>query len=353
MKLKNHKKYILLSFGCILLFLNSCVSTKNIYIEIPVQAKKELPAEIQSLTLVNRTVDNRYSDIKSDSLQKLFYLQKFNYDTVIYDLSAVDTTLKALGDLLFESGRYDIVIPEDRNLPFKRNAFLTSEMEPAEVQQLCTDFNTDAVLSIDHFKTRVSTKFTRHRLVSAIFSDEYVPNVEAQMAVIYEALFRVYDPVKERVISREFLRDTLYWSDYGPTTRELMQNFTPVKQALSEAGIAAALDYSDKIGVIWRNESRNYFPRGDANLKKAALFVQSGEWQTAIALWTDTAEKSKSKALKSKAYFNLAVAHELQGNIDKAIDFALKSYKSMYRLITYEYLELLKKRKKELQKQAP
>ncbi|NOR73751.1 MAG: hypothetical protein GQ525_01195, partial [Draconibacterium sp.] len=92
----------------------SCVSIKTIIIEIPEPSKKELPQNIQSLTLVNRTVDEYYNNLDTDSLQKIFYKENFNYDTIINAIQATDTTLKALGELLFESGRYDFVIPEDR-----------------------------------------------------------------------------------------------------------------------------------------------------------------------------------------------------------------------------------------------
>lgn len=327
----------------------SCITTQSLIIEIPQPSGKELPANIQSLTLVNRTINNKYQNYNTDSLQKIFYNNQFDYDTVIYDLQAVDTSLKVLGELLFESGRYDFVIPENRFLEFQKNSFMTLEMPWSEVKEICETYQTDAVLSLDHFATRVTTNYDRESYFDSNNNGFYSAYI-AQMMIYYEALFRIYDPIQEKILTREFLRDTLYWKETDVSSRNLFEKFTPVKKGLIEAGIAISLDFSDKIGTVWREEQRKYFPKGNSNFTKAKLFVDSGKWETAITIWKETAEKTDSKSLKSKAQFNVAVGYELSGDLNQAISWALKSYDTMYRLATYEYLEILKRRKNELKK---
>lgn len=335
----------------LLLFTASCSTTRIITIEIPQPAPKDLPQRIQSLVLVNRTVNEKYSDMDADSMQALFYNENFNYDTVIYDLTAVDTTLKALGELLYESGRYDFVIPENRFLEFESNAFFSKEMPWNQVKELCATYRTDAVLSLDMYSTRISTEFEKESFYDPI-SDGFYSASGARMQVIYDAMFRVYDPVEEKVLLREFFKDTLTWEGIDSSTRGLFDDFTPVKQALTEAGIALALDFSEKIGTVWHQHQRPLFLKGDANMKHAGTFIDAGDWEKAMALWMDTAEKSKSKSTKSKAQLNIAIGYELQGDIDKAVSWALDSYNTMYRPVTYRYLEILKQRKRELQKQV-
>ena len=72
------------------LFSFSCVSTRSLMIEIPEKAKSELPEKIQSLLLISRVYNDSYTDLEADSLQKLFYLQRFNYDTFINDFRTID-----------------------------------------------------------------------------------------------------------------------------------------------------------------------------------------------------------------------------------------------------------------------
>ena len=344
-KIVNYASVVLLIFT-----LYSCMSSKPLLIEIPQKSKKELPENIQSLLLIARVVDDSFTNLDSDSLQRIFYRQQFDYDTIINDIQAVDTTLKALGELLFETGRYDFVIPENRFPAFESNAFMTSEMPWEEVKTLCETFNTDAVLSIDYFKTRVKTSYNKEDYFNP-YDNSFSTISEAEMQISFETIIRIYDPAQEKIITRQFLRDTLFWEDTGQNSRELFSRFTPVKKALSEVGIAIALDFSGIIGPVWLRERRSYFATGNENLKQAVLLVNTGQWLSAIELWKETAGKTKSKSVKSKAEFNIALGYEMLGDIDTAIEWALKSYNTMYRTNTYIYLETLKFRKNDLKRQ--
>jgi hypothetical protein len=348
MNLRFTIKYIVLLF----IIFNGAMgfAQKSITIEIPEPAQKELPNRIQSLLIVSRSVDDKYTDIPVDTLQNEFYKKNFSVDTLYFDKAAVDSCLMATGDLLFESGRYDIVIPEDRFLAFEENAFFSKEMDWTEVKTLCEQYNTDALLSLDMFKTQIKTEYSKESYFDPV-RDGFYTAAQAQMVIIYDALFRVYDPLEEKVLVREFFKDTLVWEDAAYNTSDLFKNFTPVKLALSEAGVAVALDFSEKISTVWRREKRPIFIKGDKKLKLAGDLIDSGDFNQATAVWEELVESSKSKATRSKAQFNLAIAYEIQGDIDQSVKWALDSYNTMYRPITYRYLELLKQRKKEIQKQ--
>ena len=258
--------------------------------------------------------------------------------------------LKALGDLLYESGRYDIVIPEERFLQHKKNAFFSENMSWEEAAELCQTFNTDAVVSVDLYQAHVIAKYDRESYYNPI-DNSFFTAAEAHMTIVYEALFKIYDPNEEKIVTSEFLRDTLVWEDYAENARDLFSKFTPVKQGLTEASIALALDFSEKISPSWQRQQRMIFTKGDDNLKQAGLLIDQGDWEGASRLWEDLASGTASKTTKSKAQLNLAVAAELQGDIDKAIAWGLESYNTMFHQLTYDYLEYLNRRKKELDKQ--
>ena len=327
----------------------SCVSTRSLLVEIPEPSKKELPATIQSLTIVTQTVNNNYTDLDADSLQKLFYNQNFDLDTVIHDRQVVDTTMRALGELLFESGRYDFVIPQDRFLnPSRRNG-PAPELSWAEVRNLCETYETDALLSLEYMSTRVSTDFDRESFYNP-YDNNFYAGAIAEIKVYYDVLFRVYYPETEKILVRETMSDTLLWENADTSVRELFSDFTSVKQALIETGISVALDFSDKIAVIWDTQRRTYFHKGTDAFERASQFVNEGKWEEAVEIWKEVAEEAGSKSLKSKAELNTAVGYEMMGDLNRAISWAVKSYKTMYRPLSYEYLEVLKERKKELEK---
>jgi hypothetical protein len=345
--LKNKLYHILALLSVVT--LNSCLTLNYLEVQIGEPGKEDLPPEIQSLTLVNRAVDERFENISEDSIQLVFYRNQFDLDTVINDLTAADTVIKALGELLYESGRYDIVIPQNRFLPHQKNLFFSVEMPWSEVKELCDTFNTNAVLSLDHFKTSVSTSYNTETMYDGD-EDRYFKAYTALIAIQYEALFRVYDPIKRQIINRTVLKDTLIWEDADYSNRALFSRLTSVKSALSETGIAIALDYSDKISTSWRNETRKYYKTGDSQFDQAHTFALKNDWGQALDLWLAVAEQARGKGLKSKAEYNTALGYEMLGDINEAIKWGVKSYKTQYRPLTVEYLNILKKRKEQLDK---
>jgi hypothetical protein len=86
-------------------------------------------------------------------------------------------------------------------------------------------------------------------------------------------------------------------------------------------------------------------------LRETGLLVEEYNWDDAEGIWKDLLENTKSKSLRSKLEFNIALACEMAGNLNEAIRWGLQSYKTMYRPATYRYLEILKKRKSLLEKQ--
>ena len=174
----------------------------------------------------------------------------------------------------------------------------------------------------------------------------------AGIQINYEMRFRIYYPKEEKIVYSKLLKDTLYWNDSDASVRELFNRMTSIKKALNEAGFDAALQLADKIGTNWKDENRYYFSKGNPELKQAAKFVETGDWEQAMAIWKNIAENnSNTDIIKSKAQYNIALGYEILGDIDQAISWALSSYNTRYQTITYRYLEILRKRKNELKNQ--
>jgi tetratricopeptide (TPR) repeat protein len=343
------------SGGILLLFtlfaLGSCVSVRTLTIDFPRPSAKELPGSIQSLALVARVNNEKFSDLSADSLQKILFEKEFTIDTVLYDLHMADTTLQALGKLLFESGRYDYVIPEKRFITYPDKSQFAPILSWDTVTLICETFNTDAVLSLDHIAARLTTTYENKSYYDPYMNSFYAL-AAAEMKISYEATFRVYDPENQQILLREFIRDTLIWEDSDASPRTLFQRFTPVKQAFAESGIEIALNLADKISVKWHVQRRKFFVKGNSKMRHAAGLAIANDWMAAMAIWKEIGEKTRSRSLKSKALLNTALAYEMLGDIDQAVSWALKSYDTQFRPLTYEYLEILKMRRRELKNQS-
>jgi hypothetical protein len=334
------KFYLLLFF--VVLSLVSCKPLSYLMVDLTEPPREVLPESIQSLTLVNRAVDKRFTDDLSDSIQLRFYKSQFNLDTLIYDIKASDTLMQAMGNLLFESGRFDIVIPENRFLMKDSCNLYADSMKWEDVEDFTERFNTDAVLSLDFMKTEISTVFGIKKYRSWI--NDNVMVYYAAMNINYMINIRLYYPDNKSIFSY-FLVDTLHWEDQNYELESLFIPFTPVKTALSEAGISAAMNLSSRIAPTWNSYKRGYFSTGNKLLHQTKPMVLQNDWETSRQLWMGSLDKIKSKTLRSKLEFNIALTFEMQGNLDEAIRWGVKSYESCYRTVTYDYLNTLKARK--------
>jgi hypothetical protein len=77
--------------------------------------------------------------------------------------------------------------------------------------------------------------------------------------------------------------------------------------------------------------------------------MSENKYDEAAQYWREMAG-SKNKMLRSKAEYNLALISELNGDLDRALEWGLKSFYSYYRYQTEAYLKKLKERKETLQK---
>jgi hypothetical protein len=361
--LNQFKAYLIL----ILFFAEiAFVSCKSNFALITIENSRpsdfELPADIQSITLMNRSMNAQFENYQVDSLQRYFYRKGFQLSKIVLDSTASDTTIRALADLLFDSGRYDVVVPLERNM--RRDSFesgnfidrsaleqnspkelsyeqLPDTLNPVLVKKICNDYNTDALMVLERFYTKVIADYLHEK--SGLNDYHY-----ASVDVKYNAFFRIYKPGKKTLFQEIEVTDTIYWENSDYTQSRLFSKLPSIKQTLINAGIKVALDIDGRLSPTWITEKRGYFlinPKND----RGQQFMNENNYEEAAKYWTEIA-RSKNKKIRSKAEFNLALMSELNGDIDQALEWGLKSFYSYYRYQTEAYLKKLKLRKEIQQK---
>lgn len=338
-------------FICLVLaaiVFSSCSGVRYMAIEVADKPKEDIPENIQSLTLINRAENPLFHNHKTDSLQNAFFKKRFSIDTLLLDSKVADTALVAMGNLLFESGRFDIIIPNERTMRQTSVSTFPTVLSDTQIDSLTQIFNTDAVLSLDHLRTKVNAIYK-----NTVRQDPYVGSYNVYfvgLEIAYEVMMRIYDAEEREIVKTLTHIDTLYWEDSDYELRTLFGRFPKVKQALIESGIHAALELSERISPVWRQENRALFVKGHPLLEQAAALIENNDWDGAMKLWRQLAE-SGNKNQKSKAEFNLALGSEMSEDFGTAIDWAESSRKIFYRPITDEYLRILDSRKRKIEAQ--
>lgn len=332
--------YFLLAI--VALGMNASAQLMKFKAEIPQKPLLKISDSIQSFTILNRSLTPEFQNFNEDSLQISFYKQNFLADKILLDSTVADTTIKTLGDILFNSDRFDIVIPVERDiyrlLPFNQTP------EPLSwnyVESICEQFQTDALIVLENIAMRTVTIYQAHK---EFIDFSYEKTYYASIDFYSRAHWRIYDPKRKQIlVDYKMNEDTLSWDSYEYNLQKTFKSLPSIKEAATETGIKIAADFGEIISPKWIEESRYYYVLNDPEIDESVKFAANGDWNNALQNWlkyTDTGNSVK----RSKIMLNLALAYEMTGDLPTAIIMAKESQKIYFREITNLYLKLLLKR---------
>lgn len=163
------------------------------------------------------------------------------------------------------------------------------------------------------------------------------------------ASWKVLDLYENKILDNYLYSDTLTWDAIDSDKEKLERNFSSIVNNVKEISYFAALDYSKRIFPIWKTEVRYYFVEGNKNFKEASRLVKENKWEDAIKIWKQYV-KVNDKEIASRASYNLAIAYEILGDIDLAIEWAQISFDLKEKKRTKYYILKLKNRKSDFKK---
>ena len=335
------------AFLFFVILLTSCTSLRNIDIEVAVMPQFPISDDIQSLALLNRSMNLQFTNIKSDSLERILGRNLMSLDSVFLDSIAADTVIQVAAHALFESGRFDVVIPKEKNIVRLNNEEISNPLNSGFINNICRDFNVDAVLILEGFSEQLTTKYYVHPWGQTSYYDEY----DATTDIDYKSDWRLYRPQERKPPLRFQVRDSIFWKSNSISIKDLYGQMPRTKEALIGGGIASGLKMAEYISPNWVSQKRHYYLTGKKEIDLAVNLIKENKWEEATEIWARYA-KSDSRILRSRIEFNLALAAEMNGDLDLAIDWGLKSFKTNYSKSTEIYLMTLDASRKAKQRES-
>lgn len=324
---------------------------KKISVELPIQPKIKLTDSIQSFTLMNRSLTRMHKRYIPDSLQVELYRENFNTDYIILDSLTSDTTINALGDLLFESVRYDVVIPLEHNIyrsPRLDYKETPSPLDWDQVSEICDSYNTDALIVLENQAILNKTKYIRQNRFDEYTYEQYLYHM-AFIDNYSRSHWRIYYPKKKEIIVDVILQDSLFWQSENTNLNKTFEKLPSAYNSVITSGIKSALNFCDLIAPQWKSSNRYYYLFKDQNIDISEKLAEENNWEDALNNWLEYVE-SGSKAKRGKIMMNIALCYEMMGNLDEAVNWAYRSLNTSYREITNTYYKaLLKRAEKERQ----
>jgi hypothetical protein len=313
-------KIISLAFGTV--FLSSC--TKLLYTSLDVlrPAKVAFNSDVNNVLIINNTIPQP-AEI-GHSTQFAFEEAKketFNTDSLsIFCVGALKEDIESKN--FFSSVQLS---PNSINTgtDFSSANYISDET----VKALCSSTQTDAIISLD--KIKVKDEITE---VFDALSNSYVSTLELN----FESYWSIHYPNKEEFYALQF-RDTVYWGAESNSRKRGIKELPKREDALVDGALYVGQNTVNRLVPYWDKVDRYFFNPNKKYFKQAMDSVYVKNWNSAISNWQTAMNQSKSNWTKAQAANNIAIAYEITGNIDKALEYASQAFYNLQELSFADY----------------
>ncbi|MBI5540292.1 MAG: tetratricopeptide repeat protein [Bacteroidia bacterium] len=319
-------------------FLFSC-RTSSISIQVLEPADINVPLSIKNLAAINRSLP-----AKGEGLNNVLE-GVVTGEGLFVDRDASKRTIDGLANALASSPRFKLTVPGNIDIKGTGTAQWPIPLDWGQVEKICKDNNVDALLVLETFDSNASHNVTSKKLNKTV-DGKQVSYLEfyAHLGISINAGWRIYEPKQKRIIDQNIYTDGMNWDKTGANEKEAVGHLPSQRNATLDAGFYAGQQYSRRISPTWVNVSRMYYVKGNDKMENAKRKVQTNNWTEAAELWQTSLKDPKQKVGGWAAY-NLALAAEMEGKLDIAIEWCNKAYTDYGNKAARSYSNILYKRK--------
>jgi hypothetical protein len=325
---------ILMTFPFI---MNGCMSTLTLPVLQPAQIN--LPGYYEKLAIVHRhraSKENTALNILEGVLTG---------ESPLADREAGKYCLNGVKDALLKTPRYVVVEPPGLDLRGTGTGTFPPPLSWEEVENICINNGADALIVLEIFDSNSAISYTSKPVtvknkegVESTITEHY-----ANMRMTVTSGWRIYD-YKYKIMVDEFRGDNwMNFSAKGTSPQHALAALIAKREAMNRTGFYAGSQYGFRIAPQWINVSREYYTKGSPNLKKAARMARTNNWQDASDIWRRMSVSPSKKTAKRSTY-NMAVASEVLGDLDAALDWANKAYREFNSRPALRYSSVLRQR---------
>jgi len=182
-----------------------------------------------------------------------------------------------------------------------------------QLKQIADSTRADLLISLDYFGTIDGMNYVQ-------------PIYRGQRYVLTQGIWDLYDLKLMNLEYSGNLVDTVSWHTEGEYEDEIEKWLPPRKDAILNASEISGANIADLFVPHWSQVERMYYSSGHVELKKADPLIQEGKWLEAAKIWKANID-NPNKSIVAKSMYNLGLACEMEGDVDAAIDWVVKSFR--------------------------
>ncbi len=336
--MKNHLPFFAL---LLVLGLSSCMHTARIEVLKP--ADITIDPQIKTIVLVNRYKPDQ-QNAWMNAMEGLF-----TGEFMFTDRKGAENALEGLRSQMANSPRYNFVLA-NRYLEGSGVGYFPDPLNTPTINQLCQQFNADAVLAIEVFDSDIAlasrplqrtTRVNKKDVIQKYFAA--TENVKVTMG------WRIYQKGNGAILDQHQMYNQMQFTAEGPTDIAARTALLNPEQAVMKTAFEGGQVYSNRIAARWTSIDRSYYSKAkkEPRMKQAVRLADANQWEKAAEIWKELSN-SQDEKVAGRATYNLAVASEVLGKHDLALDWANRSAYKFHNAMARDYIVQLKRRMDEI-----
>lgn len=326
---------------CSAIIINSSCSSTNRLTMGGTQAPRiSIPNGVTKIGIINRSIPSEENN-KLDKLDKILSLEGLNLDK-----EGAEYALQGLMDELSRDDRFDVVkVIENIEGQRKGLGIFPAALPTDLVAQICKDNDVDILFSLEFYDTDTSPSYeqTTVKIPNNIGINVGIPGHRLTLNTVVKNGWRVYDPVTKSLLDEYIFNDFLTSVGEGINPVKAFEAIAGRKEGVLQISNNVGIDYGLLTRPINVRVARDYFVRGTNNFKVAMRRARTGNWDGAADLWASELDNRKTK-VAGRAHYNMAIINEINGDLEKALEFASASYSDYETRLALSYVKILRRR---------
>lgn len=213
---------------------------------------------------------------------------------------------------------------QDVNLPVKQHyrddsSHLILPYTWEKVETMAEVENADLLISLEYIKITPKTD-------GYSFWDGALQSYYGYLSMNIYAYWRIYNLYNKKVVAEYLYCDTLIWEQTDFYKVRMGDQLPGFFSAAAFCGYEVGKEYAKKIAPSWMDDQRLFFTKGPKQMEKAEAFVYENQWIDAAAQWQIILQNPKKRSRDAaRAAFNMALANEMLGKFDIALEWLKES----------------------------
>jgi len=319
----------------VVLLTTGCSKYGYVSLNYPTAPLAYLPDSVNTIAAVNRSLTSE-EDQDSKIIEVIATSEVAGSDRL-----ASDECIKGVFDAINGLEGVELVIPGKVRMYGTGTRKLPELLDWDLVVEICESEGANALLVLETFdsNTDLLLSTATDQVAAIISTGSAKPVLPGQIKMNVVCYWRLYDPDTKKIIDQYQHNSYMTFDTNG--------GILP-PHALPETAYASGRAYIERFLPGYYVVRRDLYKRTSGSAKRQFKAgyrrTEVANWQGAIEIWDELSDHRKRKT-GGRACLNIAVANEVLGNTDIALEWAQKSYEYYDDKLGRRYAKILLQRR--------